>query len=281
MRRPRFVCALVLLLLAASRLPADPIGPPPIQDQVAQVRNLVANADCVVIGKVKLIEDKTVGTGTTQYEAYKTVHKVAVITVDEAFMGPKELREVRVAFKAVNNPQFMHTELTAGQEGCFALKRHYEHDFYIVHWSTKKADPNYERDLAQARRTGRCLADTLAGLKSRDAEDRLVTAAALIQRYRGTGFVPAPIGKVVKYEPITPEESKLILRALADADWTPNPNSTSPAAFPLFSRLGVTVNDGFKVTPGTPYYTAAKSWVQENADTYVIKRYVLEDAPKK
>jgi hypothetical protein len=282
--------AFIVLVLSLSRLPAFPGGgPPSIQDQINQIRTQVASADCIVVGKVTSIEDKKVVTGTLPDEVYHTEHKVAVVKVTEVLLGPKDLGEVRIAFKAVYNPapQYKALELAVDQEGCFAIKRHHEKDFSVILWKELKTGPNYERDLVQVRRTGRCLRDTLAGLKSKEADDRLVTASLLIDRYRPSTiffnvndgkplFVPP--GKAVKQEQIDKEESKLILSALAEADWTVNRDSPLPSALQLFARLGVTADDGFTRPANFAQYSdAAKAWVKEHADTYRIKRVTLED----
>lgn len=277
----------IVLLLSVSLVPARPGGSPPsIQDQVGAVRTNVSTCDVVVLGKVKSIEEKTVVTGTFSHDVYHYEHKVAVIAVDEVIVGPKDLREVRVAFKAVysTQPLLKNQELAVDQEGCFALKRHYEKDFYISSLTEFKTGPNYERNIAQIKQAGKCLRDTLAGLKSKEPEDRLVTAAVLIGRYRTVSYYyPLGSGKTVKTEPIDAEESKLILNALAEADWKANPNSPLPLPVRLFAQLGLTVDDGW--TPQqlnfASYSENAKTWVQSHADTYRIKRIVVEEERKK
>jgi hypothetical protein len=282
MRRTVLVPLLALgaLLSLVSQLPAGPIGPPPIQDQMADLRNQVSAADVVVVGKVKAIEDRRVVTATYPTELYHAEHKVAVIAVDEVIVGPKELREVRVAFKAVysSQPLARNLELIVGEEGCYLLKRHHDMDFYVWTLREKKDHPNYQRDVVQVRQAGRCLRDMLAGLKSKEPEDRLVAASMLIQRYRGQHLVTA--GQPFKQVPIDAEESKLILLALADAEWKVDSNSVLPSAPQLFARLGVTRNDGLAGKQGVPFQETAKAWLRENAETYRIQRIVPDEAKK-
>src|ERR1017187_5166927 len=59
----------------------------------------------------------------------------------------------------------------------------------------------------------------------------------------------------VKDEPIDADESKLIMKALADGDWKGqwNFSSLSPSPGHLFQRLGVTKADGFAPAPGGDY----------------------------
>jgi len=276
--------ALVVLVLFGSRLPAGPGMPASIQDQIGQVRYQVSASDCVVLGKVKAIEEKRVVTATVPNDIYHYEHKVAVIAVEEVIVGPKDLREVRVAFKAIYSslPFLKNTELAVDQEACFGLKRHHEMDFYISSWTENKTNPNYQRNIVQIRKAGHCLRDGLAGLKSKDPEDRLVTAAMLIGRYRTVTYVLPNSGKVLKQEPIGAEESKLILSALADADWKTNPNSVLPSPVQLFARLSVTAEDGWtRPANFADFSETAKTWVKDHVQTYRIKRMVFEEVAKK
>jgi hypothetical protein len=98
----------------------------------------------------------------------------------------------------------------------------------------------------------------------------LLAAAILIEDYRTYR------GPKAKQEPIAAEESKLILRALADADWKEPLAFTSlrPNATQLFQRLNVTANDGFNAPKGGNQQEAIQMWLKRNADTYRIQRYV-------
>jgi len=280
-----FLLALVVLLWTATLVPAGPGLPPSIQDQIGAVRNQVSTSDVLVVGKVKAIEEKTVVAGLFPTDPYHYELKVAVIAVEEMIVGPKDLREVRVAFRGIysSQPLFKNQELAVDQEACFGLKRHYEKDFYVSSYTENKTSPNYERNIVHIRQAGKCLRDTLAGLKSKEPDDRLVTAALLIGRYRTTTYVAPDSGKVLKTEPIDAEESKLIMNALADADWKVDRNSPLPSPVQLFQRLGVTVDDGWSPQPANfvNFYDQAKTWVKDHADSYRIKKIVFEDAPKK
>ena len=60
------------------------------------------------------------------------------------------------------------------------------------------------------------VADPMASLKSKDANERVLTAGMLIYRYRDCR--KNPNGKA-KEEPIDAAQSKLILTAIAEGDW--------------------------------------------------------------
>jgi hypothetical protein len=237
---------------------------------------------------------------------------VAVIAVDEVIVGPK-VKEVRLGFRVINSPLYKKAEPAVGDEACFALVRHFEQDFYEAFWTSRKDYPSFERDVAAARRAGKGLADPVASLKSKNFEDRLTTAAMLINRYRapshpanltnlaggfesGPRIPPVTGGKLggtpykpPETEPIDAQESKLILNILSEADWNANPQSTLPSPVRMFSQLNVGPDDGFQQVGKTfgNYFVAtpanidaAKAWLKQNADTYRIKRLVY-DLPAK
>ena len=93
-----------------------------------------------------------------------------------------------------------------------------------------------------------------------------------------------------KTEPIDAEESKLIMKALAEANWFPKYGPTTINPFLVFKALGVTEADGYKPPPRTvndlgpglgvtkeyarKETLAAQKWVKENRTKYRIKRFV-------
>src|SRR5262249_59165416 len=96
------------------------------------------------------------------------------------------------------------------------------------------------------RRAVKLLADPIATLTSKDAEERLITASLLIQRY---STLRRAKGGRTKRVPIPAEESKLILTALYEADW--NKSRTEPyGPMGTFHRLRLSDADGYKL-PGS------------------------------
>jgi hypothetical protein len=114
-----------------------------------------------------------------------------------------------------------------------------------------------------------------AALKSKDADERLMAAAILIEKYRTFRGPGAP-----KQEPIDAAESKLIVLAIANADWKAPVNfgGFRPNPAQLFGRLGIGPNDGFKVAPGTDYQVQAQNWLRDNAEKYRVQRFTSGDA---
>src|SRR5437763_10625695 len=91
MTRP-FALALAVSLVLAGVAAAKPLPPPP------GVPQRLAWADCVVVGKVVSIEEKTVKAPRFPGDKEQGEYQVAVIQVDEALRGAKGLTHVRVGF---------------------------------------------------------------------------------------------------------------------------------------------------------------------------------------
>ncbi len=280
------------LALLAAVLPvgAMMIAPAPVPQRVA-------TADVVIVGKVTAFGDKTVSARPFPGATEKSEYQVAVVRIDDAIVGAKDLKEIRVGFRLPPPPppppvvrpgggpvaigplrKWREPSLVLDQEALLFLVKHPEADFYVMpaYFSVinKKDNPGFANDLAEVQKAARLLADPKAGLESNSAEDRLLTAGLLISRYR-----TPRLGPVAKTEPIDAVQSKLILQTLADADWKAPARPglmnqlTSPQA--LFFRLGLQPKDGwtqpkdFKELP-----EAAQKWLKDHAESYRIERFV-------
>jgi hypothetical protein len=276
------------LLLAALPAAAMMIAPAPIPQRVAQ-------ADAVVVGKVTAIEDKLVEATQVPGAKDKVEYHVAVIKIKDDLLGAKDLTHVRVGYivpkevpAAPGGPirlpirRYPTVKFEVDQEVCAFLKKHHEGNFYVAQAYfdviDKKA-PNFEKDVEQAKKCAKLLADPKASLKAKDADTRTLTAAMLVARYRGWR------GPNAKTEPIDADQSQLILTALAEADWAKPfaPNTMAPQT--AFNQLGLTDKDGWswKSAPGQPptaFQDAAKAWLKDNAATYRIQQFVTEKKDK-
>jgi hypothetical protein len=265
---------LILAVAAhAGTLPADALPLP----------NRVANAEMIVVGKITSIEDKTVMVAPTP-GGKKLEYRIAVITVSEALQAPKGTTKVRLGFVppppnvVVSPPPLIPAE---GMEGCFFLTKHGEGDFYMapspLNFLDKKS-ANFDKDLALVKRCAKILEDPDAALKGKESEDRFLAASMLVMRYT-TRKTPNP-----KREPIAAEQSKLILEALAAADWTPQKDFTQLSPQMVLGRLALTDKDGWKPpAPGDAkaYAAYAQQWLKDHAATYRIERYVPDAEVKR
>jgi hypothetical protein len=303
MRKTHVGTCLVGLLLVVAPARATFLGNPII------ITELVGEADTIIVGKVTKVQNKLIKVLPTRRAPKKEAYQLVEVTVLEAIQGAKGLTSLQIGVRCAesklpNGKPFVYVTLVKGQEACFFLTRHQGGKFYELGLSNiirKELNPSFDKDLALTKNCVQLLAAADKSLKSKLAENRILTAAMLIRQYRG----PAPFlwdtkvagKKTPKEEPISAEQSKLILHALMEADWSlakePSASPNHPAT--LFRRLGLTAKDGWKlkqkrVNPldgRAGYQThleltrAAKKWLKANADTYRIKRIVTEMHGKK
>jgi hypothetical protein len=202
-------------------------------------------------------------------------------------MNPKGLTHIRVGFvpppiAGAGGPRPILRRapaivLTKDMEACFFLVPHFEENFNFVPAAVQPIDKKsetFEKDLAVVKRCAKVLADPMAALKSKDANERVRAAGILVARYRSVQ--PGQ----TKLESIPAAESKLILQTLAEADFNKQPGMDGIGAQNAFIRLGLTDKDGWMPTGfqnfQTEFPAAAKKWLAEHADTYRIQRYVAD-----
>ena len=251
----------------------------------------VATADVVVTGKVTSIEEKTVKAARYPGDTEKGEFQVAVVKVGELLVGAKGVTHLRVAFPvpaaapAPGGPirpmlrRGPPVKLDKDQEVCLFLVPHSEESFYALRAYTdvlsKTGNPGFDKELAEVRKAAKLLADPKKGLKAESAQERFETAAMLVTRYRAF----RPSAKPPRTEPVEAETSKLILEALAGADWAANmPGRFNPMnPQNTFAQLGLTPEDGWRPpTDFSKFPEAAKSWLRENAGKYRVKRLVVD-----
>ncbi|MGE3803738.1 MAG: hypothetical protein AB7K24_03580 [Gemmataceae bacterium] len=247
-------CLLGSLVLLAGTCPAfaKPVAAPPVAERLAR-------AELVIHGKVTQIEKTTVKAQPSAFERTPIEYQVAVIKIEEALIGGQGLTHVRVGIhQAVGCPP-------VGTAACFLLTPHHEQTFYVLDRFTAPMVMGVPDEL---RRLARLLNEPLAGLKSKNADDRFLTAALLIARYRAEPGT--------RSEKIPAEESKLILQALRDANWKRiGTDRMSPQQ--AFSRLGLSAEDGWQPPRDfRQYETTARAWLDKHVETYRIQRFVAD-----
>lgn len=270
----RTTLAALTLLALAPAVRADVAAPPP-------VLNRIAPAEVIVAGRVSAIEDKDVEAPHSPGAAQKAKYRVAIVTISDPILGAKGLKTVRVGFFPVGGPNagrrpWQYTsQLKAGEEVTLLLRKHHSGDFYFApaYWDVLRSEaPNYAKETAEIRRYAKYLADVPAGLKSKNASDRFLTAALAILKHRTRG--PGQNAQ----EPIDAAQSKQLLKALHGADWSGVIKGVQPNPFTVFNQLGLTAKDGWQPPAGAKglqeYVDAARAWLQKNSDTYRIQRFV-------
>jgi hypothetical protein len=266
------LAGLVLAVLAvparAGTLPLDALPLP----------NRVATADLVVAGKVTAVEAKPVTAAPFPGAARKIEYRIAVVTLSDALPAPRGRKTVRLGFVptppmvVISPPPF---QPAVGQEGVFFLTRHGEGDFYLAPGQLQflgKIRPGFDKDLAVVKRCVKILEDPHAALKGSDVEDQFLAAAMLVARYRTARF---PSGGT---EPIDAGESRLILEALAAADWTPGTDPTRLSPQMVLGRLPLTKKDAWEPPSNDPkaYAAYARKWLKDHAGSYRIEKFVTK-----
>ena len=251
-----------------------------------------AMADVIVVGKVTAFEDKLVEVEIAPGQ--KASYKIASIKVSATIGGANGLTHVRVGFipapaaapvapggpiRPIRRGGYNPT-LEVGQEGCFFLAKFAQGDFFVIpslcQFVDKRID-GFDQQVALVRKAVTVIADPLKALKAKDPADRFEAAAILLQKH---GVYPTGrAGKMVR-KPIAADESKLILTAVLEADWSKTDDAAmSPLA--VFQRLGLQPADGFKypqVKPGQDFnevlQESAKKWLKGHVNTYRVLHWV-------
>ncbi len=250
---------LVLISLAACAF-GERVAPPPLDVRVAR-------AELVVLGKVVRVEDRTVDLPASPGAKERHAFRVAVVEVKERLAGPSGSKTLKLAYLPPGRRDALFT-LKAGDEWLLFLTRQHGTGYYRAALYGDVETPVAEL-AAQARKAGKLLANPLGGLRSKDAAERSLAARLLIVRYRTP---PLADPKEVKEAEVPAPEGKLILEALAAADWkTPGYSQISPRN--AFLLLGLTEKDGWKVTNLATLEADAKRWLGANAGKYRIRKY--------
>jgi hypothetical protein len=272
----------LVLLLSAIAICWNSTASAYIQMPNESVAHRMAVADSVVLGKIVAVEARPVKGQLWRYsEQPQAEFTVVEVEVKETFYGPSDAKRVR--FGLVQAKTYDPAP-AVGQRGLFCGVKVGKNDFFVVPrgaYCGEDAKP-FAQDVEQARRLGRVLAQSKGGLTSKDVTERVLAAHVLILR---SMFAPWRFGETGKAEPIDAEQSKLALKALAEADWDKHSQEVREALKVLqwAGTLGapppkdLPLNYAEKEWPA-----AAKQWLRDNAERYRIHRLSKADnaAPK-
>jgi len=232
-----------------------------------------AQADCVVVGKVTMIEPSP-QTTMAPWGGQKMTYNIAVIKVEETLKGSHGLTHIRLGL-------LNHQMVQAGLEACFFLTRHPGASFFVQGFDfldfpiLKTGNSTFFQSVGSFRRMARLFENPVAGLRSSKQEDRLLTAALVILSCRT--FRPQVHAGADKTEPIDALTNKLVLRALAEADWSKRIEDFRTAPGQLFNDLGLTTKDGWKPPAFQDFQQQqgfTQSWLKENEDKLLVRAFV-------
>lgn len=258
-------------------------------DRMAPVSSPVERAlraPVVVVGKVTSIEKDTIDAPLYPGATDKVAHKIAVVKVESGLAGAENLTHIKVGFVTAANirrgPE--NPELKEGQEWLFFLTKHADGTFHAIPYMTPPVEStaaDYKAQIERVKKALAAVADPAKALKAEKAEDRFDAALAIIYKSR-----TSPEGSTGAREnvPLTAEESRPLLKALAEGAWKADTGNPTLNGFRVFSMLGLTEADGWKpiaVKPGADFAAATKDafakWLDGPGKDYRVKKLV----PKK
>jgi hypothetical protein len=272
-----------------------------------------ATSEVVVVGKVTAIEKDAVDAPRSPGAKEKVAYKVAVVKIEKNLAGANNLTHIKIGFipppvqpggpvpvgpggirPAIRRPRLQAPELKVGQEMLFFLDKHFAADFYIMPPMSPPVDVSSDagkKEVESVKKVTDLLADPMKSLKGDKADARAEAATLLVMKYRAY----PPFGGEVDQVGIGAEQSKLILKALAEADW--KAVRTVPGAMnPMqaFYQLGLTEKDGWTppkfvpAQPGQPpvdfgvvQKEAFVKWLAGPGKDYQIKKVVAKKTTEK
>lgn len=266
-------------LLSASIVWAD-FAPPQLTPS-----QKTSNATIVVVGTITDVDAKPVA-ASGSFSEQQQDHTLVTIKVTENLVGAAGLTQVRVGLAPLNlgprRGQFPIEGIAAkkGQTACFFLMKHPKEDFLVLYpwaWPLNDTTPTYKKDLDEVRQTAKTIDDPLTALRHKDAKARMQAAQMLLLRYNTVPHVR--VSGQPKQENLSAEESKLLLLAVKEMPY--NAPFPQPSRGYLWYQLRLTEADGWKqptipagVAPDAILDEATKKWLDKNADTAILKRYV-------
>jgi len=278
--------------------------------------NRFTASDAIVVGRVVAFEPMDVQTPPVANQPNAN-YRIAIVQVTETIHGiKKDTQTIRVGFVApangdpnvgggaIGNVQILPAiqpgggiaigrrpfiggsiQLQMGQDGIFKLNKHFKENFYVApnytSFVNRQNNAGFDNEVRAAKQLSKVMGNPVAALKAEDAQERVLAAAILVNKYRNPNNMT---GTAMKQEPIDAEESKLILKAIAQSDWSINRNSDAlPFGPEMFGQLGVSQKDGYSpmnVRNQQDIYKAMQTWLNDNTDKYRIQKFVADPNAK-
>jgi hypothetical protein len=292
----RFTSTLVAVALAAAPAPALVIA-------MKSPTQRAVTADVVVVGKVTAIEKEMAEAAPFPGATDKVKYRVAVVQVQTPLAGANNLTHLKVGFipppkppaagdapqpavrPALRRAGLVRPDLKEGEEYVFFLVKHPDAGFYVMPSMSPPigaTGDQAKKDIDAVKRVLATIADPMTALKADKPEDRAFAAEVLIAKYRSY----PDLGGEADPQPIPADESELILKGLAEGDWT-KLDRTGPNGMQAFYMLGLSEQDGWvppkpvPAQPGRPPVNfnavtkdAFVKWLAGPGQDYRVKRLV-------
>ena len=190
-------------------------------------------------------------------------------------------------FSSIALDESSSNRLSEGQSGLFYLQKHPASGTYYSFAQgispIGDKDEGFKAEFAKAKACTGALNDPVKALQAGEAEDRLSAAHVLVEKYRRV------VAGRTKEVAIPDEETKLILKAILEADWgldgRPEAGFNSAKPAPLLAyRLSLSAGSqgvpAVLTKPGESYTDkwkgAVKAWYEKEGAKFEIKKYVDE-----
>lgn len=275
-----------LAATAATLLLAAPVGAKRVARAFTPVEKLV-RSDAVVVGKVTALEKDEVLAPQFPGAPDKVAYRVAVVKVQTGVFGAANVTHLKVGFLPPPVPParpgrggYQPVNLTTDTEALFYLRKHHSADFYTadpVMAPTGTKEEGFKAQLELVARGAAVLADPVKALGAEKGDDRTFAAALLVAKYRSYPDGAPEVESV----PVPAEEGRLILKALAAADWTREYDGTVPTVYQAFGMLGLNPTNGFRVPVAKPGENLAEKtkaafaeWLAGPGKDYRLARFV-------
>ncbi|HEY2786043.1 MAG TPA: hypothetical protein VGJ05_13830 [Fimbriiglobus sp.] len=242
----------------------------------------------VVIGKITAIEADPVQAAPVPGSKETVPFKLAVLKIETALSGAGGETHLKIGFREpptggprrIRPPGGFGFAPKVGLEGVFFLTPHPSGGFVVIPPMSPPLEitgPKYKEELAAVKKALTVVEKPTAALAAKNQPDRYFAAAVLLSKY---GTAPANATKVER-EPVSADESKLLIAALLETDWTKPQPFGVPAPSILFWKLQLGPEDGWNPAPvkgGTNvaihFKTELQKWYAAHGEKYQVKKYV-------
>ncbi len=272
------------ILQLPSLLAKSGSGPFPGQD--LPILKKVVQSEIIVVGKIQHLENDLLLLKAYSEAKENTPFQIATLKVEKNLLGLKNETHLRIGWPIninIGRRVLSPGPFTIGQKGCFFLVKYPDQDFYFAQQLTsplRDDSPSYKEDIEEIKKIVKVLNEPSKALAAKTAAERSQAINILLNKYSSEPQ-QLPKGKKLVRKPIDPAESKLILTILAEMEW--KVKNENILALELFYKLGV---EG-EIHWAEPKFTTveeyrnkmkliSKKWLQENKESYRIKKWVVE-----
>jgi hypothetical protein len=243
----------------------------------------------VVVGKITTIEADPVEVEPFPGAKNKVPFKIAVLKIETALSGAAGETHLKIGFqepaagggpRPIRPPGGFGYTPKVGTEGVFFLAPHPSGGFVMVPVTAPPLEftgEKYKEELAQVKKALAVVENPTEALAAKDQPDRYFAAAVLLSKY---GTAPPNAAKVDR-EPVSAEETKKLMDALLEPDWSKPQPAGVPAPATLMWQLQLGPDDGWKPEPirgqkdvAAFYKEQLQKWYSAHGEKFRVKKSI-------